>query len=710
VTTAASPSPWNFAVSATFTAEPLEPVLSYWGRYLNSSFAVRFAPFNQPLQTLLDSGGIFGRNTHGVNVLLVRLEDLIQFEDDAVFARLEANLRQLVDAVQCARDSFPVPLIVCVCPASPGFIAKPGAAEFCHRMTAWMEANLEGVSFLRHEDVERLYPVTSLHSSRGEQLGRIPYSDLYFGALGTAVVRYAHAILSPPYKVIALDCDDTLWDGICGEDGPSGVNLDGSRRRMQQFLLDQRESGMLLCLASKNNEQDVFDTFALHPEMPLQLKHFAGWRLDWRSKTESLPELAAELGLGLESFIFIDDNPKECAEVENGLPEVLSLALPEDISKAPRFLEHVWAFDHPIVTDEDRHRADYYEQKREFGREVRKTPDLREFKAALNLEVKMERLASERLPRAAQLTQRTNQFHCAAIRRSAPEIQTLMDKGYECYTASVSDRFGDYGLVGLLIVRPHSGRLEVDTFLLSCRALGRGVEHRMLSWLAAEAQRRGFKRIEVRFVPAARNRPAQDFLESIPSGSRTEESFLFPAAELRNLDWEPSAAALPDGPKPPVSRAPRRAAPGFARIARELSTAEAVLAGIRRDSVRHADLAASTDPPRTGVERALALIWAELLQIRSVSRTDNFFDLGGHSLLAVVLLLRIKETLGVEVSIDDVYSANMTLETLASAVEAARYSQANPQEYEALLAEIESLSDGEVCELLSREGIRPEPD
>jgi acyl carrier protein len=313
------------------------------------------------------------------------------------------------------------------------------------------------------------------------------------------------------------------------------------------------------------------------------------------------------------------------------------------------------------------------------------------------------------LARAAQLTQRTNQFNCTTIRRSAPEIQAMLwQGGFECYTAEVSDRFGDYGLVGVLMAKPERDRIVVDTFLLSCRALGRGVEHAVLAWLGEETLRRGLDLVEIRFVPTAKNRPAQDFLQSLDGRIHREPSgpaaFTIQAERLRDLEWKPSAAVAAAGPRPQANRSQSRPAPDFAGIARDLSRPEAILSAMRRESQSNADLKGAANPPRTEVERELALIWAELLAVPSISLSDNFFDLGGHSLLAVLLLLRIKETLGVEISIDDVYSSSMTLESLAQRVEALRYGELHPEEYDAILREVASLSDDEVAELLAREG------
>jgi len=699
---------FRFSISASFTAEPLERVIAFWGRQLNAQFETRFAPYNQILQTLLDPNGEFAANTHGINIVLARLEDLAAFDSagNGHPPALEANVLELIEVIRDASERASSPIVFCVCPPSPAFVASPERAALHHDLTNRIAASLDdtpGVQFLSHEQIDRLYPVANPHDPRAEQLGRIPYTELYFCALGAALVRHAHALFMPPYKVIALDCDNTLWQGICGEDGPRGIVLDPPRRALQEFMLDQRECGMLLALASKNNEQDVIETFAENPQMPLQMRHFAAWRLNWDSKPENLASLAEELSLGLDAFIFVDDNPKECAEVEEAASEVLSLTLPEDISRTPHFLNHVWAFDHPVVTEEDRNRNVYYAQEQEFGREIRRAANLAEFVAGLRLKVRIAPVAQDRLARVAQLTQRTNQFNFTTLRRTQAEIAALLRDGrYECVTVEASDRFGDYGVVGAMIFTSLENALELDTFLLSCRALGRGVEHRMLAWLGDEAARRHLEAVSVRLAPTAKNRPAQEFLHSVGAPFERADAngfaYLFPAAALHGLEWKPSLERRPEAARAPAKTAPRRRRfVDYARIANTLSTPEQILEAMRREAA-HAPAASMTD-----IERRLAAIWADLLQRPSVGVADNFFDLGGHSLLAVLLIVRVKDAFGIELPIDDVYSADLTLGELARKIEVYQLAAADPAEYHALLAEIENLSDEEVQQLLAEE-------
>jgi FkbH-like protein len=321
----------------------------------------------------------------------------------------------------------------------------------------------------------------------------VPYTPLFFASLATAVARTIHALSHSPYKVIALDCDDTLWSGICGEDGPAGVVLDAPRRALQEFMAARRGEGMLLTLASKNNEEDVAETFRFHPEFPLRFEDFAARRVNWESKGANLPALAADLDLSLDSFIFVDDNSKECDEAQAAAPAVLALPLPANPAEIPEFLANLWAFDRPRVTADDVRRAEQYTHNAARTQAAQSAANIEEFLAALRLEVMIQPMMRDQVPRVAQLTQRTNQMNASGIRRTEAEIAALNG---ECLTVHVRDKFGDDGLVGVMIFRAASDALVADMFLLSCRALGRRVEHRMKAHLEEIAHERRLSHVE----------------------------------------------------------------------------------------------------------------------------------------------------------------------------------------------------------------------
>jgi FkbH-like protein len=698
----ADPEPL-LAVSATFTAEPLAETLAFWLKELDLRYQVRFAPYNQVFQQLLDPSSLLAGNRHGINVLLLRFEDWLRFKPAAPPAELEADLCQLIALIESAGRISATPLIVAICPASPGLAAH--AARRIEALAAERLAGLPSVHLITPSAVDELYPVADPHDPHADELGHVPYVPEYFAALGTILARRIHALRVAPYKVIALDCDDTLWNGICGEDGPEGVVLDEPRRALQEFMLAQRSAGMLLCLATKNNPEDVEETFRVHPDMPLRLEHFTATRINWEPKPRNLAALADELELGLDSFIFIDDNIKESSEVQANCPEVLSLTLPPDPADIPRFLLHVWAFDHLRITEEDRQRNELYAQRIERGRAEKQAASLSEFLASLHLEVRIAPMTEDQLPRVSQLTYRTNQMNFSTLRRSEGEIRELIDSGAaECLTVHVADRFGSYGLTGVIIHAVTGDALAIDTFLLSCRALGRGVEHRMLARLGEIALERGCPFLEARYRRTQRNAPALLFLESIAARLPQADGLLFriPAPAAAALAYVPNGTRRPAPAEPGPTRIDRKTV-DYERIAEELSDPARLLAHMRA-ARRPRPSNGAAAAPRTDLEARLARIWADTLGVDSLGIHDNFFDLGGHSLLAVELLARVRKELGIELSLEVVYSGDFTVAELAKAIELKELERAGAGDYQALLAELDRLSDEEVRALLAQEG------
>jgi HAD superfamily phosphatase (TIGR01681 family) len=185
-----------------------------------------------------------------------------------------------------------------------------------------------------------------INDASAYNLGHIPYTREFFTELGTMIARKIFSASLSSYKVIVMDCDETLWGGDCGKDGPDGVRIGFPYQALQELMVQQQASGMLLCLCSKNNEADVFEVFRCHPDMPLKLEHFTFCRLGGESTTENLKYLAQELRLSSERFIYLSRNPVECEQVHTLCPEVLSLCLPSDPSEIPSFLNHLWVFPH----------------------------------------------------------------------------------------------------------------------------------------------------------------------------------------------------------------------------------------------------------------------------------------------------------------------------------------------------------------------------
>ncbi|HWF18044.1 MAG TPA: amino acid adenylation domain-containing protein, partial [Verrucomicrobiae bacterium] len=398
----------TIAVAATFTAEPVEDSLKYWMKELDMVGRVEFAPYNQVFQQLLDPSSLLGTNQRGLNVIFIRFEDWEKTEGGPETpavgdpSALERSIGEFITSLKSLIGRGAAPCLICLCPSSKSALLDSDRAALHRRMEELLSISLEpiaGAYVVSTKEINQLYPVAECHDARAEAFGAIPYTATFFTALGTVVARKFHALKRPAYKVIVLDCDQTLWSGVCGEDGPTGIELNPSRRVLQEFMRAQSASGMLLCICSKNNQADVAAVFESRREMPLKREHFAAWRVNWQPKSENLKSLASELRVGLDSFIFVDDNPVECAEVAANCPEVLTLQLPEPPEEIPQFLNHCWAFDHLKLSAEDRQRTASYQQEKEREQLRSQSLNLSDFLAGLDLKVEIARLSSEQLTR-----------------------------------------------------------------------------------------------------------------------------------------------------------------------------------------------------------------------------------------------------------------------------------------------------------------------
>ena len=658
------------AISSFFTAEPVKEPLEFLFRLLGWQGDVAFAPFAQVFQTLLDPHGLFARHPDATHIVLARADDI------------RGSIVSFVDALK----------------ASPGDvllqICAPHSAEIEDAIRAHL-ASESRVTVLSGNELDRLYPVREPLDPRAQELGAISYTPEYFGAVAAQLARAMHRSAC---KVIALDCDDTLWRGVCGEDGPQGVTLDPPRRALQQFMQGQRSSGRLLAIASKNNEAEVAETFRQHPEFPLRFQDFAAKQIHWDPKARSLESIAAALNLGLDSIAFVDNDAREVGEVAAALPSVVAIGLPADDSQIPAFLDHVWVFDVPrTLTPEDLARAESYSIEAIRAGEARQARSLEEFLSGLELKVTFTAIEEAQIARVAQLTARTNQMNTTTRRRSADEVRTFLCGGAGLQV-KVRDRLGDYGLVGVVFLIERAGELVVESFLLSCRALGRGVEHRMLRRVGEMALERGLASVEVEFESTARNIPAHEFLVSVADG---DGPFVFPADELARLEYRPSGGIPKSVAARPPALSPDRAA-NYQRIA-ELRLPSDLIAAVNAEKAGRAPARLTYQAPRTDLERRLSALWTELLGVPDIGADDNFFDLGGHSLLAVQLVSRLQKELAIDLPLEAVYTGALTVAELARSIEIFEFGQVDGAGYAALLAEVESLSEEEVEALLELE-------
>ena len=336
-------------------------------------------------------------------------------------------------------------------------------------------------------------------------------------------------------KCLVLDLDNTLWGGVLGEDGMDGIRIGGDYpgkafRYFQEALLELSKSGVILTVCSKNNEADVVEVWEKHPEMVLRKEQFAAWRINWTDKATNIRALAEELNIGLDSMVFVDDNPTERELIRQALPMVSVPEFPAQPYELPRFFAGLVEdyFKVYTVTEEDRHKTEQYKANAQRVQAQSGFTDFGAFLASLKMHLTIAKADEFSIPRIAQMTQKTNQFNLTTRRYTETDIRSKIAAGARIYTLAVSDRFGDNGVTGCMIIE--NG--EIDTLLLSCRILGKGIETAFLRAIQNRLRAEGVMHLNAAYLPTAKNGQVADFYdrcgftptETLPDGTKRYET------------------------------------------------------------------------------------------------------------------------------------------------------------------------------------------
>ena len=360
--------------------------------------------------------------------------------------------------------------------------------------------------------------------------GDIKISIEYIPKFVNELMGYVYTISGIAKKCIVLDLDNTLWGGVIGEDGFDNIKLGDnpigrSFVEFQKRLLALNKRGIILAINSKNNFDDAIDVIQKHPNMILKEENFASVKINWDDKVVNLQKIAEELNIGLDSMVFFDDDPINQEYVKKLLPEVLVVDLPKDSSQYSQIITEMKEFDVLKITEEDTKRSDMYLGQKKRKELENKVGDFNEFLKQMNIEVNIQKANSFSIPRISQLTLKTNQFNLTTRRYQEEEVSKFSssdNKIVEC--VKVSDKFGDNGITGTYIIeKKNNDEWIIDTFLLSCRIMGRGVEETMMNQIIEKAKSSGIKKIKGEFISTTKNKPAENFYEKL--GFKKENQF-----------------------------------------------------------------------------------------------------------------------------------------------------------------------------------------
>jgi len=334
-------------------------------------------------------------------------------------------------------------------------------------------------------------------------------------ALGHQITALLRAMLGLRAKCVVLDLDGVLWGGVIGEDGLGGIQLGGGPAgeafvEFQRYLQSLASTGVLLAVCSKNNPEDALLPFREHPEMVLREQDIAVFSANWKPKDENLRDMAATLNIGLDAMVLVDDNPAERARVRQNLPEVEVVEMPADPALYVAALSRTGLFETLVVTGEDRQRTAAIRGNLERKAVEANAGSVDEYLAQLEIKAELAAFDEVTLPRIVQLIQKTNQFNLTTRRRTDAEVRALMAAGAFTLAMRASDRFGDSGLTGVLIAAREGECLRVDTWLMSCRVLGRRLDEVMFAAVVRYAEANGYRHIVGEYIATAKNGQVAD--------------------------------------------------------------------------------------------------------------------------------------------------------------------------------------------------------
>jgi FkbH-like protein len=533
--TPSSSPPQEFILISSFNLSNLGALLSKGGEL--PMLRTVSAPYGQVIQTLLQlTEEVWGESVHGAVIwttpeaISLEYRKLLASEDATPDALLEE-----VDEFCAAVKKIPNQVKYVFVPTwvAGAFEGRLGLLDMdagCGVSFALMRMNLRLVENLREDarvivlDAARWVAVhgEKSFSPRLWYMSKTPYSVDLFKEAAAEIKAAMRALTGQAKKLIVVDLDDTLWGGIVGDVGWQEVRLGGhdaigeAFRDFQLALKSLQQRGILLVIVSKNEESTALEAIRSHPEMVLRLDDFAGWRIDWRDKAENISELVSELNLGLQSVVFIDDNPVERDRVRKALGEVLVPDWPATPLEYKTALQRLRCFDQPQISTEDRQRSGMYATERKRKEVFANVGSVDAWLQTLETRVVVESVSRANLERVTQLLNKTNQMNLSTRRLMKEEIWDWAQQPENSFLVfRVVDKYGDYGLVGIGSLSLTAGaEATVTDFILSCRVMGRKVEETMLHVLSTRAKSSGAARLRACYLPTSKNQPCLRFLES----------------------------------------------------------------------------------------------------------------------------------------------------------------------------------------------------
>ncbi len=544
--------PLRLAVLGSSTTAQLIPLLELHCFKEGLLAEIYESPFDQYQQEILDPSSRLYAFRPQAALLFVNYRDVRPGPTQVEAERWVSLWRTLSEKGRCfvIANNFDLPVERPAGSLEGGLDQGVGRLRRLNALLA--ERTGQGVALLDAEHLSAMLGKERWHDPRFWHHSRqaVSFEGLTrYAAEAAAMLR---AALGRSRKCLVVDLDNVLWGGIVGEDGVAALELGDTPRgdaflEFQRYLKALKQRGVLLAACSKNDEANAKEPFAKRPEMPLRLDDFSAFVANWEDKATNLRSIASSLNIGLDALVFVDDSAAECEIVRRFCPEVAVLQMPEDPAEYCRLLDSRRFFETVSISGEDASRAAHFEAEKSRRALESAAPDLKSFLRDLRMRATAEPFKEEDLGRIAQLINKTNQFNLTARRRNEAELRALI-KDPSALTLSVrlQDRLGDYGLIAVCIGLKRGEEVEIDSWLMSCRALGRGVEQFTFTRLAQAAWEAGAKSLLGRYLPTPKNGMVRDLYPSLGfkrEGERWRLELPAPPAEAFISDGSAIAAS-----------------------------------------------------------------------------------------------------------------------------------------------------------------------
>lgn len=561
----------RIAYLGNITFEPMPDYVEIVAACRGLETSTYIGGYDQYMQELINDSSALSAFSPQVIFINLTLRELVpeivnrysSLSADEIEAAKQQILDKAVSTVQLALERYQATVIVSNFPVPGNFqLGIADQKHICPESVFYSELNVEISRRLRDKpramvfDMDRLvslYGRLNAYDEKMYYLAKVPWQEEFYLVIADQLIRHVSAAAGRTKKCLVLDLDNTLWGGVLGEAGIHGVKVghgDGESEAFYDFqnrIRSLKDRGIILAVCSKNNPGDVEEMFAQRTGMPLKMADFSATEVSWDMKHQGISRIAEKLNIGLDSIVFVDDNPAECELIWQMLPQVETILLPDDPSVYPALLDSFFGFDKMQVTAEDQEKAKQYAEGESRVKHQAGFDDLESYLESLGTEISIVQAGEQQKMRVHQLFSKTNQFNVTTKRYSMAEVESFIEgDGFDIYTVQANDRFGDLGIIGLCLVDNSSEhKVFIDSFILSCRAMGRGIETAVMNFLKEEYfGRRNMRSIESMFVPTRKNMPARNFyidqgFEAVTGDSEEASSYtlLTDNSSILNCHW-----------------------------------------------------------------------------------------------------------------------------------------------------------------------------